>query len=137
MTETEILEQMVIHGDRVWSILQFWTSVSFGLLIAAHIAAANVSKFVLVVILVLYTLFTTMFIGMVLYDLEVILAGGMQLEMLAEAGAQLSLISQATLEHGPLTNDTWYMRLLRQSIAAGLFLVTLIYPIICYRKRDQ
>ena len=86
MNENEILEHMALHGDRVWSNLQFWTSVSFGLLIAAHIAAANVSKSVLAAILVLYMFFTATFMGMVLYDIEVIRAGGMQLKMLADAG---------------------------------------------------
>lgn len=135
MNENEILEHMALHGDRVWSNLQFWTSVSFGLLIAAHIAAANVSKSVLAAILVLYMFFTATFMGMVLYDIEVIRAGGMQLKMLADAGAQLSLISQATLDHGPVLNDSWYKSIVRQGMAVGLFLVTLLYPIHCYRKR--
>ena len=135
MNENEILEHMVAHGEQVWSNLQFWTSVSFGLLIAAHIAAANVSKSVLAAILVLYMFFTATFMGMVLYDIEVIRAGGMQLKMLADAGAQLSLISQATLDHGPVLNDSWYKSIVRQGMAVGLFLVTLLYPIHCYRKR--
>ena len=128
---------MAIHGDRVWSNLQFWTSVSFGLLIAAHIAATNVSKSVLAVILVLYMLFTTTFLRMILYDMEVIRAGGMQLEMLADAGAQLSLMSRTTLDHGPLLNETWYTSIPSYGMVGGLLLVTLLYPIHRHRKRNQ
>ncbi len=137
MNEIEILQLMAMHDDKAWSVLQFWTSVSFGLLIAAHFAAANVSRSVLVVVLVLYILFTAQSWGMILFDVQAIKAGGRQLEMLTDEGAKLSLISRATLDYGPALNDTWYTRIPRQGMVLGLFLVTLFYPIHCYRKRSR
>jgi hypothetical protein len=47
MTEAEILAGLAAHGDRVWSVMQYWTSVSFGLLIAAHFAAERINKYAL------------------------------------------------------------------------------------------
>ena len=137
MNEIEILQLMAMHDDKAWSVLQFWTSVSFGLLIAAHFAAANVSRFVLVVVLVLYIFFTAQSWGMIRFDVQAIKAGGRQLEILTDEGAKLSLISRATLDYGPALNDPWYTRILRQGMALGLFLVTLFYPIHCYRKRSR
>ncbi len=137
MNEVEILQILSIYNDRAWSHLQFWTSVSFGLLIAAHFAAANVSRSVLVVVLVLYILFTATIIPVIRFETQAIIAGGSQLEMLADEGAKLSLISRAALDYGPLLNDTWYTRIPRQGMVLGLFLVTLFYPIQCYRKRTR
>ena len=137
MNEIEILELMAMHDDKAWSVLQFWTSVSFGLLIAAHFAAANVSRSVLVVVLVLYILFTATVMPGIRFETQAIKAAGKQLEILADEGAKLSLISRAALDYGPLLNDTWYTRIPRQAMVLGLFLVTLFYPIHCYRKRSR
>ena len=137
MNEFEIFQLLAVHVERVWSDIQFWTSVSFGLLIAAHLAAANVSRSVLVVVLALYILFTISVMPAIRYETQAIKAVGRQLEMIADEGAKLSPVSRAALDYGPLLNDTWYTRIPRQGMVLGLFLVTLLYPIHCYRKRSR
>ena len=56
-----ILEMLAEAGaaqDRMWMIMQYWTSVSFGLLIAAYLAAARIASVALYSLVAVYCSFS-------------------------------------------------------------------------------
>lgn len=123
MTEAEVLAEVTSHGDRIWSIVQYWSSISFGLLIAAHITAHRTALSVLVTFLALYTLFTIQLWGMLRFDFQVISAGIDQLRSMANSD-ELSAMGTSVIRHGPTANDNVYTIGLRWIIGLGLFLAT-------------
>jgi hypothetical protein len=139
MSEAEILEQLAAHGDRMWSIFQYWTSVSFAILIAGHFAAERLHWMVLVFFGLLYASFTFNFVNMVQFDSSVIRAGIDQLELLVEEGQQLTLIGQTFITEGPLSrqNRSLVRALVIQLAFSGLSIATLVYPAYCHLKSKK
>ncbi len=136
MTEAEILAELTSHGDRIWSIMQYWTSISFAVLIAAHLTAARISWIVIAIFLLIYVLVTFQFAVMIRFDVELIKAGISELMTRSENG-QLTLLSQAAIDKGPLANETLATRLLRRAVGLGMFVATLTYPIYCKLKAGK
>lgn len=136
MTEAEILEQLASHGDRMWSIFQYWTSVSFALLIAGHFAADRIHWLVLVFFGILYASFTYTFVNMAQFDASVIRTGLDQLSAIAEEGQHLSMLGETFISESPLSKENPYaLSGFASSIAfIGLFLAALIYPAYCHIK---
>ena len=58
MTEYEILYLLSETFDRVWELVQFWSSVSFGYLILAHVAAPRLNLIIIAVLSILYVAFS-------------------------------------------------------------------------------
>ncbi len=90
MTEFEIILLINENANRLWTIMQFWASVSFGLIIVAHIA---VKKLHLAMVLVL----SFLYIGFSLFALSMLkLISGvsdgylMDLEVIVQSGKDLS-----------------------------------------------
>ena len=135
MTEAEILAELTSHGDRIWSIMQYWTSISFAVLVAAHLTAARISWIVIAIFLVIYVLVTFQFAVMLRFDMDMIRAGLSELMVRSENG-QLTLLSQGAIEQGPLANDTPTLKVLRNAVGLGMFTVTIFYPIYCKLKAE-
>ena len=133
MSEFEILAESAIHHDRTWSIVQYWTSVTFGLFIAAHIAAARVHVFVLASFLILYVIFSVSSAQMFLFDIEMYRACVLQLKALADSGETLSLIGQTAIEQAPALKSDSYGILFRRLGLGGTFFAAIVYPIYCHR----
>ncbi len=64
MTEYEIIYLISQHTDRVWNIMQFWSSISFGLIIVAYIAAAKLNWPIIVIITCIYIVFSLFILNM-------------------------------------------------------------------------
>lgn len=58
MSEAEIAYQVSEIYNRVWSIQQWWASISIGLLILAHLASEKLNLFLVVFIMALYSSFS-------------------------------------------------------------------------------
>jgi len=41
MTEADLLSQLSSFGNFLWSLMQYWTSISVGILIASHFVSYN------------------------------------------------------------------------------------------------
>jgi hypothetical protein len=134
MTEAELVAQMAAHGDRLWSIAQYWTSVSFGILIAGHFAAERVHWLALVFFGMLYLVFTSVCYNMLVFDSSVIRAGLDQLQSMADKGQQLGHIGKSFIENAPLNNQTPGKRMAQLLMGIGLLLTTLAYPAYCHIK---
>ena len=125
MTETEIVGQLAVHGDRIWSILQYWTSVSFGILVAGHFAANRIHWSVLILFSALYSAFSNACLDMFYFDASTIQAGLHQLQSMADSGEALGQIAQNFIENSPLANQTSLTRIFWRFMGLGLFLMTL------------
>jgi hypothetical protein len=56
--ELQMLELIKLSLDQAWSLLQWWASISFGLIALAHFSARKLNLLFVTILLVLYTLFT-------------------------------------------------------------------------------
>ena len=134
MNEVEIVGQLAVHGDRTWSILQYWTSVSFGILVAGHFAANRIHWAVLGVFGLLYFVFSYVCYEMFMFDSKVITAGLAQLQNMVDNDEAIGPIGLSFIENSPLNNLTLVKRLMWNFMGLGLFLTTLGYPAYCHLK---
>ncbi len=58
MSIAELFAELGTHRERIWLIIQFWSSVSFGLIIAVHIIQTRFHWFVTLLLISLYTVYT-------------------------------------------------------------------------------
>ena len=90
MTEAELAFQISESINRGWGLIQWWASVSFGLLIVPHVAADKLNFFLLFVVITLYTVFSLMVHDIVTYNFDVAHQYKSDLRVLVEAGAELT-----------------------------------------------
>ena len=125
MTEAELLVEYATRVDRVWDIIQWWASVTFAVLLAAHVGARSLNKPIVFIVLLLYTLFST-FIAQILW---VNLLSQVAIREALAIQNELSLVGSTILQN--------------QSAALGIsmfltltltYLCTMFYVVYCYRK---
>jgi hypothetical protein len=129
MTEVELLAQQASAGSLLWSLLQYWTGVSMGVLIAAHLAASRLSWVIIAILLVVYITFTFSIVGLVRLNIEMIRGTILDIQSLSDQGIALGRPAQALLEYAPVTNQTWLGRTASLVMFLGMFLITCVYPI--------
>ncbi|MEP1472157.1 MAG: hypothetical protein ABJK20_15835 [Halieaceae bacterium] len=98
MSEADILEQLFSLYDRYWVIVQWWASVSFGIIMIAHLASEKLSAFILLTILVLYTVYSLWLYFLLDYNLAITFGLIDELSSLGDAG-RLTAGGQETLVH--------------------------------------
>ncbi|MEP1471753.1 MAG: hypothetical protein ABJK25_12330 [Halieaceae bacterium] len=74
MSEPEILELVFTIFDRYWNVVQWWASVSFGLLLVAHFAAERLRLHWVVGVVVLYAVYSLWVYLLLDYNMEVAFA---------------------------------------------------------------
>ena len=94
MSEADIIESLFSIYDRYWTIVQWWSSVSFSLIIVAYLAADRLNKGIVTTLLGLYTLYTVWVHLLMAYNVNMAVALLADLESLRVAG---SLQSQGAL----------------------------------------
>jgi hypothetical protein len=113
LSESELIEHLFNLYDRYWTIVQWWSSISFSLIIVAYLAADRLSKVIVATLLGLYTLYTIWAYLLMAYNLNMVaslfvdlaslhVAGGLQTEValtaiqdkLPDYGAKLGTIAQ-------------------------------------------
>ena len=132
MTEAEIVAQMATHGDRVWMVLQYWTSISFAVLVASHLTKGQVNGWVVAIALIFYAAFSWLMSTMIVFDGEVVSGGLAALNQMKADGHSLNAVSEAFLHHAPLTTDSDLRRTVRVGTVIGMFALTCAYPIYCH-----
>ncbi len=137
MTEADLLSQLTSFGDFLWSLMQYWTSISIGILIASHFVASRLNGYILAVFIIIYTVFTVQIVTLMSLQLQAIKGIFMDLEIMADKGVALSYTARQILEYSPIANDTLINQSIRLAMTGGLFLVTISYPIYCNRKAES
>jgi hypothetical protein len=137
MTEADLLSQLSSFGDFLWSLMQYWTSISVGILIASHFVASRLNGFILAIFIIIYTVFTVQIVTLMQLELQAIKGIFMDLEIMAGKGVALSNTARQLLEHSPVANDTLINQLIRLVMTGGMFLITISYPIYCKRRAES
>jgi hypothetical protein len=132
MTEADILAQITVYAEQISANMQYWTSVSFGVLVAAHLTKGQVSGVIIAFALIFYAGFTWLMASTTLFQIGIIKSGVLALAQLAESGQTLSLIGEEAIRSGPLANTTASTLFARRAVLLGMFLLTCAYPIYCF-----
>ena len=72
--------------DRLWTLQQWWASISIGVLIMAHLATARLNLFLVLISLGLYTSYTAFVLQMLRENTETIAALALDLKALIQSG---------------------------------------------------
>ncbi|MDX1736414.1 MAG: hypothetical protein R3228_18700 [Halioglobus sp.] len=86
MTEAELIYQASEYLNRIWSMQQWWASISIGVLIMAHIASARLNLLLIIICLGLYTSYTLYMLQMSGENYDTIFALATDLQTLIESG---------------------------------------------------
>ena len=106
MSEADILEQLFSLYDRYWVIVQWWASVSIGIIMIAHLASEKISAFILMTILFLYTIYSLWLYFLLDYNLAITFGLVDELGSLAKAG-ELTAGGREALEHPSGQYGVW------------------------------
>ncbi|MFT4873293.1 hypothetical protein [Congregibacter sp.] len=86
MTEKEIVDLIFIIYDRYWTVLQWWASVSFGLILVAHFAVEKLKLTWIVGIIALYTTYSAWIWILLAYNISMVYGYGSDLLALSTTG---------------------------------------------------
>jgi hypothetical protein len=134
MTEADLLAQLNSTGEFLWSLMQYWTSISIGILIGAYLAAKRINTYFLGAFILVYVVFTGQITWLMILQLETIRGVIIDLQAIEDSAVGLSNTAMAVLEHSPMANDTAIGQFLRLAMFVGMFLITISYPIYCKFK---
>jgi hypothetical protein len=137
VTEADLLEQLNSTGEFLWSLVQYWTSVSFGILIGAYLAAKRINAYFLGAFILVYVVFTAQITGLMTLQIETIKGIIIDLRAIEDSAVGLSNTAMAVLEYSPMANDTTLAQFFRLGMFVGMFLITVSYPIYCKLKSDD
>ena len=128
MSESDIIAHLAFRNEMIWSLVQWWVSISFAIVVASYFGANRLSRLLVTVIIALYLLYTLTMCTEFLTQMTYIAAIYKDLTALAES-TQTGFIAQSALDRrggytGPLV-------LLTMGVT---FLVTIGFVVHCYRK---
>lgn len=130
MSEDLIIELMNEYLNRTWSIMQFWVSVSFGLIAVSHLAVKHLHLVMAVVVSILYSAFTIFVISILGLNSEVVSGFIADLAAMNEAG---TLMTKGALR--VVQNDPGRLQVMSIVIAfMGTFFGTLFFMWYSYSK---
>jgi uncharacterized membrane protein YhiD involved in acid resistance len=133
MTEADLLSQLTSVGSFLWSLMQYWTSVSIGFLIGSHFVANRLNAIVLTLFILIYIFFTVQITILIRLQVQEIAAIGMDLNNMADNGIVLSNAARVFLEQSPVVNQTLAGQITRLLMFGSMFLLTIFYPLYCRR----
>jgi hypothetical protein len=128
MTEAEIAFQVSEYLNRVWSMQQWWASVSIGVLVMAHLASDKLNLFLVFISLALYTIYTLYMQQMSLENIDTVFALLRDLEVLVDSGKVSSNNAEEIL--GILTTNPVLFIL----TFGGTYVCVVSYVIYSYAK---
>lgn len=99
MSEAEIMEQIFSIYDRYWVIVQWWASISFGLIMIAYLAADKLNGYILATVLVLYSVYSAWVFMLLVYNVDVAYGLAEDLASLQAAGKLETKGAQVILEN--------------------------------------
>jgi hypothetical protein len=137
MTEADLLAQLNSVGGFLWTLLQYWTSVSIGILIGSHFVAKRLSVVFLALFLFVYILFTLQALELMRMQVFQIRSIAMDLNDLADNEVVLSHTARTFLERSPVVTENITGPIFRGLMFGIMFLVTLFYPIYCKRNSEK
>ncbi|MEP5570097.1 MAG: hypothetical protein ABJN62_19810 [Halioglobus sp.] len=105
MTEAELVMVASEAFDRVWSLLQWWASVSFGLLVVAHIASHRIGTYLAILVPVLYTCFSLGIVAIMRRNLGIVQSVYEDLGILQATDIELSVTAKYMMQGAGIVGD--------------------------------
>jgi hypothetical protein len=130
MNEADLLYHLSEAINRMWTLMQWWASISFGLLLVAHFAADKLNKYLMIFLSLLYIGFTAVIIQILAKNYGVAEAVYVDLAKIAESSDTISATSRFWLE-----NRKSSFQFLLPVTLSGTFLGVWGYLIYCFRKQ--
>jgi len=126
MTEAELSFQVSEVFNRLWVIQQWWASISFGVLVFAHVTGKKISIYIVSGVILLYTAYSAYMLEMLFSNSNVYLGYLHDLELLAQSGVNLSTGTNK------LFNQPENIRYLAPIVFYGTYSATVGYLIYQY-----
>lgn len=107
MTESEIIENVFKIFDRYWSMIQWWASVSFGLIAVAHFAVDKLSRVLVALLILLYMLFTAWVVDFYFFNVQILAGFRQDLSQLGDTAhfGTRSLLDSSIVKGGLVLQD--------------------------------
>jgi hypothetical protein len=133
MNEAEMILAWGEISGHLWTIVQFWASISFGVIAVAHFASEKMNDFLVLLVIFLYTLFSIYCGGFYISDIQLLLALYQEAEfLLAERGEEAVFLT-AFANYSP-----WWTGVLFGLIGLpSIYLGSIAYLIYRYRGRAE
>ena len=101
MSEFEILDLMTKTEDQRFNLIQWWTSVTFGVIVLSHFAGRKLNLFLVVLVVLLYVGFT-LFVGDLFFgNVSQAALHRQDLAAMQSLGAPLSEVSRQIIGEDP------------------------------------
>jgi len=133
LTIAQLLAEMSTSQERIWAIIQYWSSVSFGLIVAMHVIQSQLKWVIVSLLLILYTCYSSF--CLFLLRQAIIMAEGasaqarVMLTELKTQGSDLTIMREA-METSASIYD--FAATLGFVAPIGLYLLTIGYTV--YRQ---
>ena len=134
MTEADLIFQWSETINRIWNLIQWWGSMSFGLIVLAHLASEKLNRFLLVAIISLYTL----------YSIWVFISLGLNQDMQQDVSTDLKTLASEGVELGSFGNrlsdgvtNSIANTLITLVVLLGTYISCISYLIYAFRARSS
>jgi hypothetical protein len=128
LVEAEVLNEIATRTEIQWSMVQWWASITFAVLLASHLAAHVLSKLLVVIALVLYSLFSLGVSQVLAFNASIVQAALLELQSL-DSESDLSLIGQAIFQG----YESGFRGITLLSTLAISYLSTIFFVVYSYR----
>ena len=132
MTEADIVFQYSEVVNRLWSLIQWWGGVSFGLIALAHLASEKLNGVLFLLVLSLYTAYSVLILSMLYLNGAMIGDFVGELNQLAATGETLGIYATRLSEGSVLSIP---MVILGLVVVGGTYIACIFYPIYIYKHQ--
>ena len=132
MNEADLIYHLSETINRSWALIQWWASISFGLLLVAHFASDRLNRYLLIFLSALYLGFSILMMAVLQKNVGVTNAVYVDLAKLAESSEAITATGRFWLENRGIS-----FQILLPITLLGTFIGVWGYLIYCYRKQSQ
>ncbi len=131
MSEADLLEQISARSDSIWTLVQFWISLSFAAIVAIHYSSKQLSGLLIATLLLLYTGYSlTILRSLATHSDSQGAAWSMMVEM--ESAGTLSPLGSQSLESSRKPG-----RIMLPGVIVITYGATMIYIFATYIRRRR
>ena len=133
MTEAEILFQYSEVVNRIWTLIQWWSGVSFGMIALAHLTLERLNRALLLVVLSLYTIYTILIYSVLRLNVDNTGDYVDDLRQLRAMGETLGGHATRLIE----SDFSILVQTLGWIIPMYVYIACVFYPIYAYKKHKN
>jgi len=134
VTEGELAAQYIVILDRISQTSEYWTSVSFSILVLAYLAASKLNKMLVIAVVAMYSVFTLWTFQAMMRNGSWLRDIGLDLKQLNDSGVTLGNRSSALME--TILSPSIAYQLLPTLVYIGTYFASIGYLIYAFRNRD-